>query len=249
LIGITFGILAAIGMVAAIVYLMASKSNRPSDSITKDSGTSSGATPDQQSSKSNAERSGLPGLTNTDPKKPVSGLTVPSLVRPQLPESWVDFQHPKKEYSVYLPSKPILVESHPNGPPRNQPPNTVYTEESWAAKGSQQLPITFGMSKLAGTPNAIQFYYNSLTGPQQAGPTNKITVTRINWAGRDALELLIESETIGTQSGAPNAKKNKSHARYAIVDGKIYLFEVHNIGGLLTDIERTAFFESVVFGR
>jgi hypothetical protein len=176
-------------------------------------------------------------------------VTVASLVRPQLPESWVDFQHPKKEYAVYLPSKPILMESHPNKPPQNQPPNTVYAEESWAAKGNKQLPITFGMSKLAGTPNALQFHYNSLMSPSPAGPGNKITCARINWAGREALELVIESETIGTQSGAPNAKKNISYARYAFVNDKIYMFEVHNIGGLLTDTERTAFFESVVFGK
>jgi hypothetical protein len=141
------------------------------------------------------------------------------------------------------------MESHANKPPQNLPPNSVYAEETWAAKGSQQRPITFGMSKLAGTPNALHSHYNSLMSPIAAGPTNKITVTRINWAGRDALELVVESETIGTQSGAPNAKKNKSYARYALVNDKIYMFEVHDIGGLLTDTERTAFFESVVFGK
>jgi hypothetical protein len=247
--GVVFIVIMVVGVAVGIIVVAKSKSNRNgADPVANGGGSDTTPRPAP-------DRSITPIIPPIDTTRMKPEIPIPVVIRPPLPAGWVDFQHPQKEYSVYVPNKPILRERVTQKPPSNVTAisNGVYVEESWSPKTTLERPISYGMSKMTGPQSGLQTYYNSLTsrtGANSLGPKNKVQVKPVTWAGRQALEMEIESETIGTESGLPGARKNKSYSRHAMVGDKIYMFEVHeNIGAILTETDRLAFFDSVVFGR
>jgi hypothetical protein len=239
--GVAFVVILVVGVAVGIVVVAKSQSNRNGvDPVAKGGDTTPTPGPD---------RSITPIFPPIDTTRIRPDIPLPVVIRPPLPAGWIDFQHPQKEYSVYVPNKPVRETYIAKRPP-NVPPNTVYIEESWSPKATLDHPIAYGMSKLAGSQSALQSHYNNLTSRTNSlGPAIKMQVKPITWGGRQAIEMEMDSETIGTQTGVPGARRNKSYARYAIVGDKMYMFEVHDNGGTLTETERLAFFDSVVFGR
>ena len=87
----------------------------------------------------------------------------------------------------------------------------------------------------------------------------------MNWAGKPAVEMAVELDLTnaissfpggdkipkGIQPGGPGtiAAKSKSYIRYVVVNDKMYMFEIHSLGGSPSETDRAAFYDSVVFGK
>lgn len=190
--------------------------------------------------------------------------------RPELPAGWVDFKHPKGLYSVYLPSTPILAHSSNNRPPQNfNFGGGLALEESYAASSlNKESPVMCGIDIVPNPPGGLDGFAAGQANPgANLFPGVKWSNTRMTWAGKPAVEMVVEMDLSGAMAAfpgmnkLPNAKppggaanppiaaKSKSHIRYVIVNDKLYMFELSSLGGSPSETYRAAFYDSVVFGN
>jgi hypothetical protein len=234
IIGGTVALLIA-GVVAITLVLVLNKSGRENNATT---GASNGdSTP------------------NSQPGKPVgpsipSVSAVPLVFRPALPAGWVDFQHPNKEYSVYLPGKPHR-EFKAKGKPSSQLTaisGGVYIDETWEAESQGKFAVN--ISKSVGPPDGLKYFYDSMASPQTAtslGPNVKYTINRITWVGKPAIEHIIDFNS--SPKGASDPTKMNMYSRYLLFNDRVYHFTLRQDGYVATPADREAFFDSVIFGK
>jgi hypothetical protein len=184
--------------------------------------------------------------------------------RPQLPEGWVDFQHPKKLYSVYLPGTPSSIPSNGVSPLRNPASPGMSVEEAYTASslGGNRI-MTCGISIFPVPSGGLREVQTGL-GSQGAFPGMTLTKTELKWTGRPAVEITIETDLSKALNALPAGfpkppsmppggaanfpAKTKSHHRFIIVNNKLFHFEINCVSGELSDTEKAAFFDSVTFG-
>ncbi len=269
LIGLSLGVIFVICLGLAIAIVLSSRPNRSdTDTVAKDNSVPLDSTDEHLSPKPKTGDSVRP----VDPKRPISEVFQPLSKRPPLPEGWVEFRHPKGVYTVYLPGKAHLIHSYSqNGPKKQQ--NSLYggiftSEETYSNKPTPDQPTLCGISIRTGPPSTLQPIINAMSyqGSPEVFPGITCSITKINWSGRQAIEIVTEFDTLGTLAAFPGstqfmqalqqnggedtiAKKYKSYIRQLLLNDKLIAFELLSGNGSPSDTERTAFFESVVFGK
>ena len=265
LIGIPVGILALVGIAAGTIYLVSAGRKRAEIDAFAAAGTKS-VSPASNGDSDQPLFTGIPGL---DPNVPNRNAVTPlKSNRIALPTGWVDFQHPKKLYSVYLPGKPQLTRSTQK-PPANSPfANVAYIEETYHSQPTKDNWTICGIDTVTGPPGSLQVYVN---GPAPQGAANLFpgvtwTTTQLTWAGYPAVEMITEMELSGMVSAVPGAaqlqqnlpqnglgnkipQKTKLYTRHVLVGEKVLIFTIHNPQGIVADTDRSTFYDSVVFGR
>jgi hypothetical protein len=269
LIGLTLGIIFVICLGLTFIIVLSSRPNRrDTDTVAKESFVPSDTTDEHQSPKPKTGDSVPP----VDPKRLMSEVFQPLSKRPPLPEGWVEFRHPKGVYSVYLPGKAHLIHSYSqNGPKKQQ--NSLYggvftSEETYSNKPTPDQPTLCGISIRTGPPSTLQPIINAMSyqGSPEVFPGTTCSITKINWSGKQAIEIVTECDSLGMLAAFPGStqfmqalqqnggednvsKKYKSYIRQLLLNDKLIAFELLSGKGSPSDTERTAFFESVVFGK
>ena len=186
-------------------------------------------------------------------------------IRPPLPPGWVDFRHPKGEYSVYLPRKPSPAPVKPDM--REFKPEGYYTQPTTL----ERPELICIIESLVYPPQVMEGYRTAnldLSVVERMFPGMKVTSNRITWLGRPTIDAAFESDLGGMMAGLPGGAtfakqvgpgglkmpngiptKNTVYYRTLVVNDRVYTFAIQNIYGPPTEAERRAFFDSVVLGR
>ena len=184
--------------------------------------------------------------------------------RPQLPEGWVDFEHPKKLYSVYLPGTPSFIQSNGGNPLQNPSSHGMPVEEAYMATslGGNKI-MSCGISILPVPRGGLKEVQTGL-GNQGSFLGATLTKTELQWSGRPAIEIAVEVDLSKALNALPGGfpkppsmppggsanfpAKTKSYHRFIIVNKKLFHFEINSVAGEPSDTEKAAFFDSVTFG-
>jgi hypothetical protein len=264
-VGVAVGAVVLIGFAVAAVVLMSSRKNQNDDIANK--GTNNN---EANTSKSNSGNPSIPDFIPLDPRRSGSDLIPSAPKRPALPAGWVDFHHPKGLYSIYLPSNPILTHSSSprNRPPQKLPFGGIALDESYvAASLNKERPLTCGIDISPSPPGGLQGFQGGQanSGAANLFPGVKWSNTYMTWAGKQAVEMVVELDITDAVSSFPGGNqlpkgmqpggaaaipaKSKSYIRHVVVNDKMYMFAINSLGGSPSEAERAAFYDSVVFGK
>lgn len=221
-----------------------------------------------------APNAGVPAVLPTLTPKTAGLPALPALpvgpVRPSLPEGWIDFRHPKGEYSVYVPRKPQPL---PAKRDRDMPAIAGFNESGYYTPNTtiERPELVCGMLSVFYPPEVMQAFRTGnldLSIVERMFPGMKMTTNRITWLGRPAIDVEFHSDLGGMMAGLPGGAefgkklgqgemklpnglptKNTLFMRYVVVNDRVYAFTIQNMYGPPTEAERRAFFDSVVLGK
>jgi hypothetical protein len=129
-------------------------------------------------------------------------------------------------------------------------------------------PLMCGIQICPSPPGGLQGFQSGQASQGAANPFPgvKWSNTHMNWAGKAAVEMVVELDLSNAMSSFPGVNqmpkgvqpggaslpipaKSKSYIRHVVINDKMYMFEIHSLGGSPSEADRAAFYDSVVFGK
>jgi hypothetical protein len=190
--------------------------------------------------------------------------------RPPLPDGWIDFRHPKGEYSVHVPRKAVPM---PKKRDRDMSAIAGFNESGYYTPNTtiQRPELVCTMVSVNYPPEVMDSFRTGnldLSVVERMFPGMKMNTTRITWLGRTAIDVSYETDLGAMMGGVagmagvgnkmppgelklPNGlpTKNVMYMRYVAVGDRVYAFVIQNMYGPPTEAEKRAFFDSVALGR